>query len=142
MTRQTVLRVIAKMLIPYLMLFALYVQFHGDYGPGGGFQAGVIFAASFILYALVFGLAAARRIIRPLVLEGLIALGLLLYAGTGIVAMLRGGNFLDYDALNHHDPVRGQHLGILLVELGVGITVSSVLISIFFAFAGRGRSKP
>ena len=142
MTRQTVLRVIAKMLIPYLMLFALYVQFHGDYGPGGGFQAGVIFAASFILYALVFGLAAARRIIRPLVLEGLIALGLLLYAGTGIVAMLRGGNFLDYDALNHHDPVQGQHLGILLVELGVGITVSSVLISIFFAFGGRGRSKP
>jgi multicomponent Na+:H+ antiporter subunit B len=142
MTRQTVLRVIAKMLIPYLMLFALYVQFHGDYGPGGGFQAGVIFAAAFILYALVFGLAAARRIIRPLVLEGLIALGLLLYAGTGIVAMLRGGNFLDYGALNHHDPVHGQHLGILLVELGVGITVSSVLISIFFAFAGRGRSKP
>jgi multicomponent Na+:H+ antiporter subunit B len=142
MTRQTVLRVIAKMLIPYLMLFALYVQFHGDYGPGGGFQAGVIFAASFILYALVFGLAAARRIIRPLVLEGLIALGLLLYAGTGIVAMLRGGNFLDYGALNHHDPVHGQHLGILLVELGVGITVSAVLISIFFAFAGRGRSKP
>jgi multicomponent Na+:H+ antiporter subunit B len=142
MTRQTVLRVIAKMLIPYLMLFALYVQFHGDYGPGGGFQAGVIFAAAFILYALVFGLAAARRIIRPLVLEGLIALGLLLYAGTGIVAMLRGGNFLDYGALNHHDPVHGQHLGILLVELGVGITVSSILISIFFAFAGRGRSKP
>jgi multicomponent Na+:H+ antiporter subunit B len=142
MRRQTVLRVIAKMLIPYLMLFALYVQFHGDYGPGGGFQAGVIFAAAFILYGLVFGLAAARRIIRPVVLEGLIALGLLLFAGTGIVAMLRGGNFLDYGALNHHDPVHGQHLGILLVELGVGITVSSVLISVFFVFAGRGGSKP
>jgi multicomponent Na+:H+ antiporter subunit B len=140
MTRQMVLRVIAKMLIPYLLLFALYVQFHGDYGPGGGFQAGVIFAAGFVLYTLIFGLAAARRIARPTVLEGLFALGLLLYAGTGIAGMLRGGNFLDYGALNHHDPVHGQHLGILLVELGVGITVAAIMISIFFAFAGRGTA--
>jgi multicomponent Na+:H+ antiporter subunit B len=141
MTRQTVLRVIAKMLIPYLLLFALYVQFHGDYGPGGGFQAGVIFAAAFILYALIFGLGAARRVAPPALLEGLSALGLLVYAGTGVVAMLRGGNFLDYGALNHHDPAHGQHLGILLVELGVGITVSAIMISIFFAFAQRGESK-
>jgi multicomponent Na+:H+ antiporter subunit B len=142
MKGQMVLRVIAKMLIPYLLLFALYVQFHGDYGPGGGFQAGVIFAAAFILYTLIFGLAAARRIASSVVLEGLFALGLLLYAGTGVVTMLRGGNFLDYGALNHHDPVHGQHLGILLVELGVGITVASIMISIFFAFAGRGHADP
>ena len=140
MTRQTVLRVIAKLLIPYLLLFALYVQFHGDYGPGGGFQAGVIFAAGFVLYALVFGLRAARRIAPPRALEVLSALGVLIFAGTGVVAMLRGGNFLDYNALNHHDPVHGQHLGILLVELGVGVTVAAVMISIFFAFAGRERS--
>ena len=141
MTRQTVLRVVAKLLIPYLLLFALYVQFHGDYGPGGGFQAGVIFAAAFVLSALVFGLQSARRVAPPGVLEGLIAVGVLLYAGTGIVTMLRGGNFLDYGALDHHDPVHGQHLGILLVELGVGITVSAVVISIFFVFAGRERPQ-
>jgi len=141
MTRQTVLRVITKMLVPYILLFALYVQFHGDYGPGGGFQAGVIFAAGFILYSLVFGLESARRVAKPALLEGLIAMGLLLYAGTGVVAMLRGGNFLEYNALNHHNPVHGQHLGILLVELGVGITVAAVMISIFFAFAGRERSR-
>ncbi len=140
MTRQTVLRVVAKLLIPYLLLFALYVQFHGDYGPGGGFQAGVIFAAGFVLYALVFGLRAARRVAPPRALELLSALGVLIFAGTGVVAMLRGGNFLDYNALNHHDPVHGQHLGILLVELGVGVTVAAVMISIFFAFAGRERS--
>ena len=140
MTRQTVLRVIAKLLIPYLLLFALYVQFHGDFGPGGGFQAGVIFAAGFVLYALVFGLQAARRVAPPRLLEVLSALGVLIFAGTGVVAMLRGGNFLDYNALNHHDPLHGQHLGILLVELGVGVTVAAVMISIFFAFAGRERS--
>ena len=137
MTRQTILRVVAKLLIPYILLFALYVQFHGDYGPGGGFQAGVIFAAAFILYALVFGLEKARRVARPGVIEVLVALGVLIYAGTGIVAMLGGGNFLDYDALDHHNPVHGQHLGILLVELGVGITVAATMIAIFFSFAGR-----
>jgi multicomponent Na+:H+ antiporter subunit B len=137
MTRQTILRVVAKLLIPYILLFALYVQFHGDYGPGGGFQAGVIFAAAFILYALVFGLGSARRVARPGVIEVLVALGVLIYAGTGIVAMLGGGNFLDYNALDHHNPVHGQHLGILLVELGVGITVAATMIAIFFSFAGR-----
>jgi multicomponent Na+:H+ antiporter subunit B len=141
MTRQTILRVVAKLLIPYILLFALYVQFHGDYGPGGGFQAGVIFAAAFILYALVFGLASARRVARPGVIEFLVALGVLIYAGTGIAAMLGGGNFLDYDALDHHDPVHGQHLGILLVELGVGITVAATMIAIFFSFAGRRADK-
>jgi multicomponent Na+:H+ antiporter subunit B len=137
MTRQTILRVVAKLLIPYILLFALYVQFHGDYGPGGGFQAGVIFAAAFILYSLVFGLESARRIAPPGVIEVLVALGVLIYAGTGIVAMLGGGNFLEYNALDHHDPVHGQHLGILVVELGVGITVAATMIAIFFSFAGR-----
>ena len=141
MTRQTILRVVAKLLIPYILLFALYVQFHGDYGPGGGFQAGVIFAAAFILYALVFGLESARRVARPGVIEVLVALGVLIYAGTGIVAMLGGGNFLDYDALDHHNPVHGQHLGILLVELGVGITVAATMIAIFFSFAGRRAQR-
>ena len=141
MKRHLIPRVIAKLLIPPILLFALYVQFHGDFGPGGGFQAGVIFAAGFILHALVFGLEATRRIARPVALEILFALGLLLFAGTGVVAMLRGGNFLDYGALDRHDPVHGQHLGLLLVELGVGITVASGLISIFFAFAGRGRGR-
>jgi multicomponent Na+:H+ antiporter subunit B len=132
--------VVTKLLIPYILLFALYVQFHGDYGPGGGFQAGVIFGAGFILYTLIFGLEAARWVARPAVVETLVALGILLYMGVGVVSLLRGGNFLDYGLLAH-DPVHGQHLGILLIELGVGITVSTVLISIFFCFAGRGRQS-
>ena len=141
MTEQTILRVVAKLLIPLILLFALYVQFHGDYGPGGGFQAGVIFAAAFILYSLIFGLEAARRVAPPAVIETLVALGVLVYAGTGVAAMLRGGHFLEYGALNHHQPVEGQHLGILVIELGVGITVASVMISVFFMFAGRERAK-
>ena len=141
MTQQTILRVVAKLILPFILLFALYVQFHGDYGPGGGFQAGVIFSAGFVLYALIFGLREARRVARPAVLEALFCMGVLLYIGTGVATMVRGGNFLAYGALNHHHPIEGQHLGILLVELGVGITVAAVMISIFFAFAGRKRSQ-
>ena len=139
MIRHVILRALSKLLIPLIMLFALYVQFHGDYGPGGGFQAGVIFGAAIILYTLMFGLEAAKKVFRPRVLEFLVAFGLLLYGGVGIVAILEGGNFLDYDVLSH-EPIHGQHLGILLVELGVGITVASVMATIFFLFAGRGRS--
>ena len=142
MKRHTIVRVVAaKLLIPFVLLFALYVQFHGDFGPGGGFQAGVIFAAAFILYSLVFGLQAARRVARPDVVEACVALGILLYAGTGLVAMLRGGNFLDYNALNHDHPSHGQHWGIFAVELGVGITVAAVMITVFFAFAGRRSAE-
>jgi len=140
MKHHRILRVVTKLLIPYILLFALYVQFHGDYGPGGGFQAGVIVGAAFVLYGLVFGLAAARRVAPPALVELLIAAGLLLYAGVGLVSLLRGGNFLDYSVLRH-DPHHGQHLGIFLVEAGVGSTVAAVMIAIFFSFAGRGRPR-
>jgi multicomponent Na+:H+ antiporter subunit B len=136
--RHAILRVMSKLLIPVIMLFALYVQFHGDYGPGGGFQAGVIFGAAIILYALMFGLETAKAVFPPRVLQFFVATGVLIYGGTGIAAIVEGGNFLDYGVLAH-DPVHGQHLGIFLVELGVGITVAAVMTTIFFEFAGRGR---
>ena len=133
-----ILHVIAKFVIPLIILFALYVQFHGDFGPGGGFQAGVIFSAAIILYSLVFGLDAAEKVIPERWLHKLAALGVVIYAGVGIVSMLVGGNYLDYTPLGSNQ-VAGQHLGILLVELGVGITVASVMLILYFAFAGRAR---
>ncbi len=138
MRSQLVLRVIAKLLIPFMLLFALYVQFHGDFGPGGGFQAGVITAAAVILYGLIYGLPAARRLVPDRFVESMIAGGVLLYGGVGVAGMLLGGNFLDYFVLAA-DPVHGQHRGILLVELGVLITVAGVMLKIFYVFAGRGR---
>lgn len=133
-----ILRVVAKLFIPLILLFALYVQFHGEYGPGGGFQAGVIFASGFILYALVFGLETARKVAPMSVLRVLMAAGVLVYAGVGIGSLLLGGNFLDYSVLLD-DPVHGQHLGIMLIELGIGITVASTLLIIFYSFVARRR---
>lgn len=138
MKHNLILRVVSKFTIPLIILFALYVQFHGDFGPGGGFQAGVIFSAAIILYALIFGLDAAEKIIPQRILHILASLGLVLYAGVGVVSLFMGGNYLDYSVLGSTQ-VAGQHLGILLVELGVGITVSAVMLIIYFTFAGRGR---
>jgi multicomponent Na+:H+ antiporter subunit B len=134
MEHHLVLRVIAKLLIPLILIFALYVQFHGDYGPGGGFQAGVIFASAFILYSLIFGIENARSVISFNLLRVVSALGLLLYISVGIVALVSGGNFLDYNVLAS-DPVHGQHLGILIIEFGVGMTVAAVMTMTFFVFA-------
>lgn len=140
MKHNLILRVIAKFLIPVIALFAFYVQFHGDFGPGGGFQAGVILSVAFILYTLVFGLDTAEHVLPPKVLRFLASAGILIYAGTGVATMLKGGHFLDYDVLSSN-PVEGQHLGIILIELGVGITVSAVMLLIFFVFAGSGRNR-
>lgn len=136
MREKPILRVGTKLLIPLILLFALYVQFHGDFGPGGGFQAGVIFASAFILYALVFGIAHARAALPAGVRRQIMVLGVLLYAGTGVVGMLGGGNFLDYSALGDA-PATSQHIGIFLVEMGVGMCVFAAMATIFFVFASR-----
>ncbi|MGC6535324.1 MAG: Na(+)/H(+) antiporter subunit B [Parvibaculales bacterium] len=136
MQDDVVMRVVAKVMIPTVMLYALYVQFHGDYGPGGGFQAGVIFAAGFVLYAMIFGLNRTRHVWPARYnLLGFCG-GVLIYGFTGVASMLLGGNFLDYDVLRD-DPTKGQHLGILLIEFGVGLTVASVMLSLYLTFAGR-----
>lgn len=138
MRHHFILRIVAKLLIPLILLFGLYVQFHGDFGPGGGFQAGVIFGAGFVLYALIFGVETARKVAQPKIVRVLVAAGVLLYGTVGLVSLLLGGNYLDYSVLADN-PVHGQHLGILLIELGVGTTVAAVMITLFFTFASRGR---
>ncbi|QDV08823.1 Na(+)/H(+) antiporter subunit A [Planctomycetes bacterium Poly30] len=140
--RHRVLRIVGKQLIPAILLYACYVQAHGDFGPGGGFQAGVIFASALMLFMLLVGIDEAEKVIKPKVLEKLIALGLLIYGCTGLLTVLKGGAFLDYKVLAH-DPIHGLHYGILAVELGVGITVTAVITTIIFTFAGhmRGRQK-
>ena len=148
MKHSLILRIVAKFLIPVIVLFALYVQFHGDYGPGGGFQAGVIIAVAVILYALIFGIDAAQATVSPTVVRFGAALGVLIFAGVGVATLFLNGageplNFLDYDALHpdqgHHT---GQHYGIIAIEIGVLCTVSSVMVAIFYAFSGRVPDIP
>lgn len=129
-------RVVGRGMVPLILLFALYVQFHGEYSPGGGFQAGAIAAAAIILYSLLEGDDRGRELVPEWLLTLMVAGGALLYGGVGVVCMLLGGNYLDYSVLADV-PSEGQHLGLLLIELGVGITVSGVLVTIFHALVRR-----
>ena len=130
-----ILRVTAKILFAPIIVFGLYVQFHGDYSPGGGFQAGVIIAAAFILHALIFGLEAGRRLVPGWVNLAMLAGGVIVYGGVGVAGMMLDGLFLDYNVLSY-DASKGQHYGIILVEFGVGLTVTGVMLALFHAFAG------
>ena len=129
-------QVVGRLLVPFIVLFGLYVQFHGEYGPGGGFQAGAIIATGVILYALLEGEAEALRAVPRSVLLGMVVGGALLYGAVGVTCMLMGGAFLDYSVLAA-DPVFGQRLGILIIEAGVGMAVCGALLTIFHAFAAR-----
>lgn len=141
MFQHKILRIVSKILIPPIMLYALYVQFHGEYSPGGGFQAGVIFASSIILYAMLFGVEQTRKAVSMPVVKVLSALGVLIYGSVGIASMLNGGTYLNYSVLAEND-VTGQHIGIIVIELGVGITVATAMILIFLTFARRiGRTE-
>lgn len=143
MNPHLVLRVVSKLLIPIIVVFGLYVHFHGEYSPGGGFQAGVIVAAAVILYALIFGVDNARAAVPVWFVKFMASLGVLLFGGTGVATLILGANYLDYDVLHpdlaHHT---GQHIGIIVVELGVLFTVFSVVMAIFYAFAGRAPDIP
>lgn len=136
MRHHLILRVITKLLVAPIILFGLYVQFHGDYSPGGGFQAGVIIAAAFILYGVIFGLAKVQEAFPPWLVQKLAALGVLIYGGTGVVSLFMNRPFLDYSVLAHHAK-HGQHYGIIAVEFGVGLTVASVMLAIYYSFAAR-----
>ncbi len=127
-----ILRIAGKIMLPLLMLYAFYVQFHGDFGPGGGFQAGVIFSASLTTYALTHGTKDSKRAFKPAILRIMLSVGILFYVGTGVLAWLLQYNFLDYYSLihNHH----GQELGINLVEMGVGFAVCSAMTVFFIYF--------
>jgi multicomponent Na+:H+ antiporter subunit B len=133
-----ILRIGTKLLLPFILLFALYVQLHGDFGPGGGFQAGVIAAGMVILYALLFGVKAAKRIAPQAVVERMVPLGVLIFAGTGVAGLVLERNFLDYSGFAA-DAAHGHELGIFAVELGVLITVAGTMTAIFYAFVERGR---
>jgi multicomponent Na+:H+ antiporter subunit B len=135
MNNNPILRVVTKTLFAPIILYGLYVQFHGDFGPGGGFQAGVIIAAAFILYGMVFSLEELKQLAPPRIVHALMAMGALIYTGVGVASFLLGAEFLNYDVLAKY-PAKGQHYGILIVEFGVGLTVASTILGLFMAFSG------
>lgn len=143
--RDPVLETACRILFPPIHLFGFYVLTHGHYSPGGGFQAGVILGASFILLALGFDLRAVLSRFAEGLYRPLSAIGLSLYIGIGLLCLLLGANFLDYEALRVAAPSISPQMirshGILLVECGVTITVSSVIFAIYVNLVSRGEHR-
>lgn len=128
----TIVTTFVGLLVPLAQLFALYVLVHGHESPGGGFQAGVILAASYIVLALGLGREALDRRVNERLCLALASGGVLIYALTGIVGMVLGRALLDYAALPL--PVtaaRARFFGILFVETGVAIAVAGTLVVLF-----------
>ena len=130
------LGVISKILIPFIQLYSYYVLAHGDLGPGGGFQGGVILGSSIILYVLAFGEEEGRKLVSEKFNDLFSSVGVLVYAGVGILCLIAGGAYLEYSKfpLDHH---LAHHLGMYGVEIGVQITVSAVMTTLFFETARK-----
>ncbi|VAV84483.1 Na(+) H(+) antiporter subunit B [hydrothermal vent metagenome] len=131
---------------PFIQLFALYVIAHGDISPGGGFQGGVIIGASVILYVIAFGLKAGRERVSEILTDFMNSIGVMIYAGIGLACLIMGGAYLEYTKLagsagvgqgSHavHALHLAGHLGIYGIEIGIGMVVASVMITIFFETA-------
>jgi len=123
-----IIRVICRLIAPFAQLFGLYVIMHGHSSPGGGFQGGVILASSFMLLAVSDGIEEVRRRFSLKAITILTSSGVLVYAGVGVICLLLGANFLDYGILPLPEP---RSLGMLGIEIGVGMTVMAAIVSIF-----------
>ncbi|MBA3012327.1 MAG: Na(+)/H(+) antiporter subunit B [Proteobacteria bacterium] len=137
-----VIKTVCRILIPFIQIYALYVVAHGDFSPGGGFQGGVIFGSSFILLAISYNLKTLMKRVSEKFLGIFSAVGVLIYVGIGAIAMVMGGNFLDYSTLAPLLPVNPGHiraLGMLGVEIGVGIAVMAVMAIIYINIVSQGR---
>ena len=135
---------LARFLTPFIQAFALYVLFLGHYSPGGGFQGGVLMAASFILLVIAYDIKEGKRRITEKVNIVLNGTGVLVYSGIGLLCLILGGNFLDYSRLAAILPVgpeEARSLGILGVEIGVEITVAAIMVSIFLDLASGGEHE-
>jgi len=126
-----------RIMVPFILMFSLYVLAHGEISPGGGFQGGVIFAVGFILYALVFGIDEMHKKISKKIIIFSTAFGVIIYAGVGYVTMLNGGKFLEYAKIPGFDMKTGNTVGLLIIEIGVFLTVSSVMLLLFTEVAKK-----
>jgi len=139
-----IVKTVCRAITPVIQLYGLYVIAHGHYSPGGGFQGGCILAASFILMVLAYDMKAVKKRMSEKLNTIFCSLGVIIYAGIGLLCLILGANFLDYGILHKilpADPAHSRSLGILGVEIGVGFTVMAVMVSIFLNIASGGEHE-
>lgn len=133
-----IIRKLTIFILPYIFLYGLYIQINGETSSGGGFQAGVIFASMVIAFDLVsdqFKLNYSASL-----LTGIATAGALIYGLTGVVSLLFDDNFLNYYSL-HKDKLLAQHIGIFVVEIGVGLCVASTMCLIYYLMTSSSKQE-
>ena len=143
--RTVVVETVARVMIPFIQLFALYVIIHGAGGPGGGFQGGVVFSSAFILYVIAFNLAGGRKRFPESANTILSSLGLYIYAGIGLLAIIFSlgvAQYLNYGFIPFTSRFEeNRALGMDFVEMGIGITVMAITASIFFDLSKKDEKE-
>jgi len=136
-----IIKTAVRMMVPFAQLFGLYVIVHGHYSPGGGFQGGVILGAAFIMLALAYDLKTSQQYMTIRVNAVFNNLGTTIYVGVATLCTLFGGLFLDYSALDKlipMGPIEWRSFGIFLVEVGVGFTVMSIMLLLYWNLSSAG----
>lgn len=128
-------------LIPFIMLFAIYVILHGDVSPGGGFQGGTILGAVFIVFVLVFGLAESMKKLPPdsrVLFESIAPISFILVGLTGLIF---GANFLTFKlpGLSSSNQIFIAKGMLLLLGVGIGAGGGLIFTSIFFSMHREER---
>jgi multicomponent Na+:H+ antiporter subunit B len=142
-SHDVIVKTLARLLMPFIVVYALYVVMHGHYSPGGGFQGGVIMAAGFVLLVITHGLEKTKRRMSEKIAGVISSIGVLIYGGIGVLCLILGGNYLDYGKLSKIllvTPAEARSLGILGIEIGVALAVMAVMCTVFFAIYTVGES--
>ncbi|RAP33019.1 sodium:proton antiporter [Candidatus Marinamargulisbacteria bacterium SCGC AG-410-N11] len=138
-----IIRKACGLMVPFMQLFALYVVVHGHYSPGGGFQGGVILGASLILLSMAYDIKKVFARFHMKFMIKSLAVGVLIFAGIGLICLILGGNFLDYSALSKLFPsmgsIKSRYNAMLWVEVGVALTVMSGMFAIYTSLSSNGK---
>ena len=132
------LRVVVRLFLPFILMYGLYILLHSQISPGGGFQAGIIWAAAFMAYSLVNDLASLQKILPQFALRVLSSLGIFIYIGVGLAGIFMGGKFLDYSVFKN-PAVEGGKLGVMLIECAISMVVFSFVMLVFYLFGRRSE---
>jgi multicomponent Na+:H+ antiporter subunit B len=131
----SILQTAARLLMPLLLLFAVFLLLRGHNQPGGGFVGGLVVSASFVLYSIAFGVDAARRalLVRPSLLLGI---GLLVALVSALPGVVEGRSFMSAVWTTFEAGSDVIHVGTPLVfDVGVFLAVIGVVLTIVFTLA-------
>ncbi len=139
-----IIRTSVRLMVPFIQLFGLYVIVHGHYSPGGGFQGGVLLGSAFILLALAYGVEYSKKYMSEFANFLTVNIGVFIFVGFGILCALVGGFFLDYGAMANVFPMplpEWRYWGVFVVEVGVGMGVMGIMVSLYWDLASAGSRK-